>query len=373
MANEPQEGPLARYRALVAEGALKADPAQRAAIEKLQLLHRRLIDYRPARSRSLFGLFVFSARGEAEEGVRRGLYLYGGVGRGKSMLMDLFFETAPVARKQRAHFHAFMQEVHAGIDAARAQGSTDPIQPVAEKIAADATLLCFDEMQVTDIADAMILGRLFDKLFDAGVAVVVTSNRHPTDLYKNGLNRQLFVPFIERISAELDVHHLDGPTDFRLARLRGLEIYHTPLGAAADAAMNAAWDEVTDGAVGAPLSFEVSGRTVVIPTYAAGVGRAEFEDLCGAPLGAADYLGITERVRTLFIDRIPKLSRANHDRAKRFVTLIDTLYEAKIHLICSADAEPDDLYQDGEGAFEFERTASRLMEMRSADWAARET
>ena len=317
-------------------------------------------------------MFVFSSRGDAEEGAQKGLYLYGGVGRGKSMLMDLFFETAPVERKRRAHFHAFMQEVHKGIDAARSGGAPDPIQPVAEKIAAEATLLCFDEMQVTDIADAMILGRLFDKLFDEGVVVVITSNRHPSDLYKDGLNRQLFLPFIDRLCGELDIHHLDGPTDFRLARLHGLEIYHSPLGPVADAAMDQAWDEVTEGATGAPLSLEVSGRQVTVPRYASGVGRAEFEELCGQPLGAADYMAITERVRTLFIDRIPRLSRANYDRAKRFVTLIDTLYEAKIHLVCSADAEPDNLYEEGEGAFEFERTASRLMEMRSADWAEQE-
>ncbi len=366
------EGPLARYRALVASGALHSDMAQAAAIEKLQLLHRRLETYRPAKNRSVLGFFGFSARGDAEIGSRLGLYLYGGVGRGKSMLMDLFYETAPIERKRRAHFHAFMQEVHAGIDGARQAGAEDPIQPVAERVAAGATLLCFDEMQVTDIADAMILGRLFDKLFDAGVVMVVTSNRHPNDLYKDGLNRQLFVPFIERICSELDIHHLDGPTDFRLARLRGLETYHAPLGPAADAAMDAAWEEVTDGAAGAPLVLEVSGRTVELPRFASGVGRSEFEALCGRPLGAADYLALAERVRTLFVDNIPKLGRANYDRAKRFVTLIDALYEAKVHLVCSADAEPQDLYVEGEGAFEFERTASRLIEMRSAEWAAQE-
>lgn len=364
------DGPLRRYRSLVAEGALKPDPAQQAAVEKLQLLHRRIEDYRPAKSRSLFGLFGFSSRGDAEIGERRGLYLYGGVGRGKSMLMDLFFETAPMAKKRRAHFHAFMQEVQRGLDAARQAGVKDPVAPVADRIASEATLLCFDEMQVTDIADAMILGRLFDKLFDAGVILVVTSNRHPTELYKDGLNRDLFVPFIERICAELDIHHLDGPTDFRIARLRGMETYHTPLGAEADAAMDLAWSEATRGARVAPLSFEVSGRQVTIPHAAAHAGRATFDELCGQPLGPADYLALAERVGTLFIDRIPKLGRANYDRAKRFVTLIDALYEAKIILVCSADAEPEALYAEGEGAFEFERTASRLMEMRSADWGA---
>ncbi len=215
----------------------------------------------------------------------------------------------------------------------------------------------------------MILGRLFEALFARDVTIVVTSNRHPGDLYKDGLNRQLFLPFIDMLCQRLDVHQLDGPTDFRLARLKGLEVYHSPLGPAATAAMDKAWDELTGGMDGAPLEIELQGRSVTLPLYRAGVGRATFEDLCAKPLGAADYLAIAGAVDTLLVDDIPKMSRARADQAKRFVTLVDTLYESKIHLLCAADAEPDDLYVTGDGSFEFERTASRLWEMRSADWA----
>ncbi|MCI4660598.1 MAG: cell division protein ZapE [Neomegalonema sp.] len=364
------DGPLTAYRHRVAEGALRADDAQRAAVEKLQLLHMRLKDYAPRSARGIWGLFGFTRRGEEQVAERIGLYMYGGVGRGKSMLMDLFFETAPIEPKKRVHFHAFMQDVHKRLNAARASGVEDPIPLVAGQIADEAALLCFDEMQVTDIADAMILGRLFEAFFERHVVIVTTSNRHPNDLYKNGLQRERFVPFIEMICQRLDLHHLDGPTDFRLARLRGLQVYYSPLDETARGAMDAAWEDVTGGGRAAALDIEVQGRTVTLPRFCNGVGRASFAELCARPLGPADYLAIAGAVKALFIDEIPRLSRANNNEAKRFVTLIDALYEGRKQLVCSAAAAPEHLYEAGEGAFEFERTVSRLMEMQSKDYLA---
>lgn len=365
-----QIGPMARYRAVVTERRLRPDPAQRAAIEKLQLLDMRLKRGLMGGQRGWLGAFRFSRRGEAEDH-GGGIYLYGGVGRGKSMLMDLFFESTPAKKKRYVHFHAFMQEAHKAIHAARERGVSDPIPEAVEALAGDLALVCFDEMQVTDIADAMILGRLFEGLFERDVAMVVTSNRHPRDLYKNGLQRERFVPFIDMICKRLDVHQLDGGLDYRLERLREMDVYHSPLGPDATAAMNAAWEDVTDGQANETFALEVHGRMFTLARYVNGAGRAPFADLCAQPLGAADYLAISGAVRTLFIDDIPKLSRAQNNEAKRFVTLVDTLYENRVHLVCSADAPPQGLYVDGEGAFEFERTASRLIEMQSADWFER--
>lgn len=364
---EGAAGPLARYRAAVADGTLRADPAQGAAVEKLQLLHTRLL--RGADRRSILGRFSFIQRGEGETGALSGLYLYGGVGRGKSMLMDLFFSGAPVARKRRVHFHAFMQEIHQRLRFERARGASDPIAPLAAAIAKEARLLCFDELQVTDIADAMIVGRLFEIFFKEGVVIVATSNRHPRDLYKDGLQRERFLPFIKLIEEKLDVHELDSGADYRLDRLSGEEVYHSPLGPDAEAAMDAHWRRLTNGATGRPLRVMANGRLTGLPCYADGVGRGGFEMLCGQPLGPGDYLAIAETVNTLLIDDIPLLGRKRFDAAKRFVTLIDALYEGRVRLYCSAAAEPDDLYVDGDGAFEFQRTASRLWEMRSVDWA----
>jgi cell division protein ZapE len=364
------DGPMALYRRKVAEGALDADPAQRLAVEKLQLLAMRLQDYNPARPKRVgLGLFGWG-RDRLEERVVPGLYLYGGVGRGKSMLMDLFFETAPVTPKRRVHFHAFMQEVHRGITEARARAVTDPVRPVADAVAESATLLCFDEMQITDITDAMLVGRLFERLFERGVVVVTTSNRAPDELYKEGLNRQLFLPFIALIKDRLEVHQLASPVDHRLDRLHGARVYHAPLGPDATAALDAAWSQLALGP-GAPLTLHVQGRDLVLPQHRGGVARASFADLCERPLGPADFLAIAEALDVLILDDVPVLSRARNNEAKRFVTLIDALYEAKVRLICSAAAEPDDLYVEGEGAFEFGRTASRLHEMRSADWGGR--
>jgi cell division protein ZapE len=358
---------MARYRRMVAEGALDADPAQRLAVEKLQLLAMRLADYNPARPKRVgLGLFGWG-RDRLEQRAVPGLYLYGGVGRGKSMLMDLFFETAPVSPKRRVHFHAFMQEMHKGIARARADGATDPVHVVADAVAASATLLCFDEMQISDITDAMLVGRLFERLFERGVVIVTTSNRPPDDLYKEGLNRQLFLPFIALIKERLEVDQLESATDHRLDRLAGAPVYFTPLGPEATAALDHAWDALARGP-GTPLALPVHGRTVTLPAVRNGVARAGFADLCVRPLGPGDHLAIADAIEVLILDDIPRLSRARNNEAKRFVTLIDALYEAKVRLICSAAAEPEALYPEGEGAFEFARTASRLHEMRSAAW-----
>lgn len=358
---------MALYRARVARGALDVDPAQRLAVEKLQLLHMRLSDYDPALPKSVgLGLFGWG-RERIEQRAIPGLYLYGGVGRGKSMLMDLFFEAAPVSPKRRVHFHAFMQEAHAAIHRFRESAGDDPIPPVADAIADGATLLCFDEMQITDITDAMLVGRLFARLFERGVIVVATSNRAPDELYKDGLNRELFLPFIALLKERLEVHELAGGHDHRLDGLQGEPVWHSPLGPEASAAIETAWTALAGGP-GKPLSLPVQGRLLELPAFRGGVGRSSFAELCGKPLGAADYLALAEVLDTLILEDVPALRRSRYDEAKRFVTLIDALYEAKVRLIASAEAEPDALYPEGEGAFEFARTASRLMEMRGAEW-----
>jgi cell division protein ZapE len=283
------------------------------------------------------------------------------------MLMDLFVETLGDIPVRRVHFHAFMQEVHGAMHEARKRGVDDAIAPVAADVVATVKVLAFDEMQITDITDAMIVGRLFEALFAAGVVVVTTSNRVPDDLYKHGLNRQLFLPFIAMIKEKLVVHELVSPNDYRQNRLGGSRVYFSPANAESRSAMDAIWADLT-GTAGGPLDITVKGRTVTIPAFHNGVGRAPFYDLCGKPLGPADYLAIAEKTKVLIIDDIPRLSRSNFNEAKRFVTLIDALYEAKVRVICSAAAEPEMLYVEGEGTFEFERTASRLREMQDKDW-----
>ncbi|MDG1128442.1 MAG: cell division protein ZapE, partial [Paracoccaceae bacterium] len=283
------------------------------------------------------------------------------------MLMDLFVESleVPVCR---VHFHAFMQEIHSGMHKARQRGVDDAIAPVATDVAAAVKVLAFDEMQITDITDAMIVGRLFEALFKAGVVVVTTSNRVPDDLYKHGLNRQIFLPFIALLKERMVVHELVSHRDYRQDRLAGSPVYFTPVNAAARAAIGQVWQDLTGGDA-EPLTLHVKGRQVEIPAFRNGVARASFYDLCGKPLGAADYLALAEAARVLVLENIPALGRTNFNEAKRFVTLIDALYEAKVRLICSAAAEPEYLYLEGEGTFEFERTASRLREMQSAEWA----
>ena len=359
------------YQARLSAGLLSPDPAQAEAAERLDKLARTL-----AATRSWFG------GGEKP----RGLYIWGAVGRGKSMLMDMFFEAAPVKRKRRVHFHDFMLEIHAFIfewrklsQAERRKhpahvrdAGDDPIAPAAKHVADGAALLCFDEFHVSQIADAMILGRLFEQLLDRGVTVVATSNRKPSDLYRDGINRQLFVPFIKRLEDELDVIELKAARDYRLERLTSAPVYYSPLGREADAAMDAAFARLTAGVAATPDSLDVQGRKVKIPRQASGVARFTFEDLCTRPLGAADYLTIARHYHTVLIDHVPKMGLDQRTWAARFVTLIDALYESKTKLVMSAAAQPDDLYVAGDGAFEFQRTASRLHEMRSADYLGSE-
>jgi cell division protein ZapE len=372
------QGPLPLYRARVAAGALRADPAQAHAAEILQDLWRRLRGYdpRPEPTREEPGLLARFFRrkpvDEQPDGPPLGLYLVGEVGRGKSMLMDLFFETADVPRKKREHFHAFMQKSHRRIHAyRRAHGdASDPIPPLADSIVAEAALLCFDEFQVHDITDAMILGRLFEALFARGVVVVATSNTAPADLFKGKPGRDAFLPFIAMIQKRLEVLHLSALQDYRRDRIRGLPTWHSPVDGRANRALDAAFLELSGVAHGTPCSLTVLGRKVEVPQAHRGVARADFEALCGAFLGAADYLAIATHFHTLVLDGVPRLGPENYDRARRFVTLIDTLYEHRCKLVASAEADPDQLYEKGEGAAIFQRTASRLLEMQSQDYLA---
>ncbi|UWR22292.1 cell division protein ZapE [Sulfitobacter sp. S190] len=346
------------YEDLIAEGKLQPDPAQEAVMPEFDRIRDALMV--PVKK----GLFRRAPEPP------KGLYLWGGVGRGKSMLMDLFVDSLDDIPARRVHFHAFMQEIHAAMHEVRKTGADDAIAPVADAVAKSVRLLAFDEMQITDITDAMIVGRLFEKLFAAGIVVITTSNRIPDDLYKDGLNRNLFVPFIELIKDRMVVHELASPTDYRQDRLAGSPVYFTPANAEARTAMAAVWRDLTGGEA-EPLTLTVKGRSVTLPGFRNGIGRARFHDLCGVPLGPADYLAVAETVRVLVLDDIPTLGRSNFNEAKRFVTLIDALYEAKVRLICSAAAAPEMLYLEGEGTFEFERTASRLREMQSEDWVQR--
>ncbi|WP_375265998.1 cell division protein ZapE [Planktotalea sp.] len=342
------------YAARVTNGELTADPVQELALTRFERIRVALAE--PVKK----GLF------RKAPPPPEGLYLWGGVGRGKSMLMDLFVDASPVPSR-RVHFHAFMQEIHAGMHKARKDGIEDALKPVAQAVIAEVKLLAFDEMQITDITDAMIVGRLFEMLIEAGVVIVTTSNRIPDDLYKDGLNRQLFLPFIALLKDRMEVAELSSDTDYRQDRLAGSPSYFTPIDHTSRAQIEEVWQRLSDGK-GKPLDLIVQGRKVRLPSFHNGVARASFFNLCGAPLGPADYLTIAEAARVLILEDIPRLSRNNFNEAKRFVTLIDALYEAKVQLIASAAAAPEMLYVEGTGTFEFERTASRLREMQSADW-----
>ncbi|HEY0164095.1 MAG TPA: cell division protein ZapE [Sphingomicrobium sp.] len=360
-------GPVERaYAQLVRSGELKPDPAQARAVAALDRLGETA-----AASRGLFARLF----GKTPPGCD-GVYLWGGVGRGKSMLMDLAFDHAAVAPKRRVHFHAFMLETHQRLRDARVSEDGDPIDEVAERIADEARLLAFDEMVVNNPADAMILSRLFGKLLERGVKVVTTSNRPPGDLYKDGINRELFLPFIDLIGRRMEVVAVDGPTDYRLDRLEGVEVWHVPNGAAASAALSQAFFQLTDYPVedrAKVPSEELAvggGRTLHVPKSLKGVAVFSFKRLCGEARGAADYLAIAQRFHTVILVGIPAMTKAMRNEAARFVTLIDALYEHRVKLLAAADAEPAGLYPAGDGSFEFARTASRLEEMRSAAYLA---
>jgi cell division protein ZapE len=367
-----QTGPQPVYQAMIDAGTLAPDAAQAMAVERLQDLWERLRGYDPSAftGESVGFLTRIMRRRHAEEYIPTGLYLVGEVGRGKSMLMDMFFATADVPRKQRIHFHRFIQGVHARIHAwkkANPDGS-DPIPPLADQLAAEAALLCFDEFQINDIADAMILGRLFQALFDRGVVVVTTSNTAPDDLFKGRPGRDAFLPFIGLIKQRLELLMMDGGRDYRRERMRGLRTWQVPADAMSRRALDEAFARLTDGASVQPVTLKVMGRDVIVPQAADGVARFDFDQLCNTALGAGDYLAIATRFHTLVLDGIPRLSPDNYDQARRFIVLVDALYDHRVKLLASADATPDQLYQRGENAKMFERTASRLDEMQSEDW-----
>ena len=364
----------AHYQALVSSGAIEPDPAQAEAAEAFADLDQRLSGYKPVSKQGLLGRLFADKNGSAP----RGLYVYGEVGRGKTMLMDLFFQQSPVEHKRRAHFYEFMAEVHEriyGFRQAIARGDIadgDVIALTAASIFEEAWLLCFDEFHVTDIADAMILGRLFAKLFELGTVVVATSNVAPDDLYKGGLNRALFVPFIAQITDHMDVLRLDARTDFRLEKLAGVKMWLVPADGAADAALDKAWARMTGNAPCRPRDISIKGRVLRVPCSANGVARFSFADLCEKPLAASDYLRLAHDYHTILVDRIPAMDYAERNAAKRFIALIDTLYDNAVKLMASAEADPASLYQANEGpeANEFKRTASRLIEMSSESYLA---
>lgn len=376
------QGPLDAYRQALRDGKLTPDSAQSLAVEKLQSLHIALAGYRPGQGlggwKSRFGLSPKKSPGlnwrhsdAVGEDPKQGLYMFGQVGRGKSMLMDLFYHAATIPAKKRVHFHEFMRDIHREIHAWRSaphRGQADPIPKLARTIASEAGLLCLDELQVTDIGDAMIVGRLFGALLEEGVVMVITSNRPPQDLYKDGLQRERFIPFIDLLETRLDLLQLDAQTDYRLGRTQGIQVFHAPLGVQATAALDETFEHLADGEQAGPEQIEVNGRQVTVPNATTAVARFHFDDLCSHALGASDYLALAARYPAIIIDGIPTLTPDRRDAAKRFVTLIDALYEAKTLFVCSAEAPPQTLYPEGTGAFEFQRTVSRLMEMQSESY-----
>ncbi|CAH0204062.1 cell division protein ZapE [Roseomonas sp. CECT 9278] len=379
------DGPLPALRARIAAGTITADPAQVMAAEKLQDLWRRTRGYDPRAEPPDTGGFLSrffrrKATEEAPAGAPMGLYLVGEVGRGKSMLMDLFFEAAEVPRKKRLHFHQFMQQAHRRIHAwkmrdADAPAPTDihdhdPIPPLADSIVAEAALLCFDEFQVHDIADAMILGRLFEALFARGVVVVATSNTAPDDLFRGKPGRDAFLPFIALIKKRIEVLVIESARDYRRERIRGLPTWHVPADGRAERALDAAFAELIGDTAPAATTLTLLGRRVEVPQAARGVARFGFDEICGRPLGPADYLAVATHFHAIVLDGIPRLGPENFDKARRFITLVDTLYEHRVKLVASAEDVPDRLYERGENAAMFERTASRLVEMQSQDYLA---
>ncbi len=368
---QPQDA----YNALVSNDTLRQDLAQSAAMACLQSLHEELADYSLQMNdtgwRNRLNLFG------KKRPRPKGIYLWGGVGRGKSMLMEIFYNHSHVEQRKHIHFHAFMQQVHLRLhnyrmaqEAGKVLARENPLAALARVIVDQGWLLCFDEFFVSDITDAMILGRLFEALIDEGVVIVATSNRPPHDLYKDGLQRELFLPFIKLIEDNLTVIELDSPQDYRLERIQAMNTYITPNGRHADEILNKCFHDLSIGALPEALDLAVQGRKVHFRKTAEGVAFSDFATLCEKPLGPADYLAIAACFHTLILSDIPRISPDRRDAAKRFLILVETLYEAKVNLICSAEAPADELYTLGDGAFEFERTVSRLMEMQSSDYIA---
>ena len=351
---------LAEYERRRDAGLIRADAGQAPVVAKLDALAEKLKETAP--SSGLFGIF------RKAPPAPKGLYIHGEVGRGKTMVMDLFHSVVDASPKHRVHFHAFMQDVHKRLHAARQSQVQDAIAPVARAIAKEARLLCLDEMQVTDIADAMIVGRLFEGLLAAGTVIVTTSNLKPDDLYRNGLNRQLFLPFIRLIGEKLDVVSLDSPTDYRLGRVKAHETFLTPISPETDQRLQDLWARLTDTEQGKPLDIDVLGRKLHVPEAAHGCARFTFADLCEKPLGPPDYLALAENFQVLFLEGIPALNPDRRNEAKRFVLLIDTLYDGKVRLVATSAQAPEAIYPAGDHAFEFGRTVSRLKEMQSASW-----
>lgn len=358
------DSPTDEYRRLVAAGEIALDPAQVAVADQLSALADRHKSWQPPAT-GILGRFKRSS-----PTLPRGLYIYGPVGRGKTMLMDLFYDAVDVAPKTRRHFHEFMSDVHELIASARQSIDGDPIPFVAGEIAGEASLLCFDELQVTDIADAMILGRLFTSLFDRGVVVVATSNAHPRELYQDGLNRQLFLPFIQMLEERLEVVQLAAAKDYRLEKLAGSPLYFTPAGEPALAELDRLWRHLTGGHPSRAETLHVKGRKVNVPQASMGIARFSFADLCEQPLGSRDYLRVAHAYHTVMVDSVPVLSPEKRNAAQRFINLVDTLYDNRVCLVVSADAEPLELCTKGPCAEAFQRTASRLMEMRSEEYLA---
>ncbi len=372
------KGPVANLAARRAAGQIHADPVQEKVVQRLQAVYDQLAAMAADPPKSSFWARLGLTKAAPPAGPH-GLYIWGPVGRGKSMLMDLFFADAPVAKKRRVHFHEFMLEVHERLHRRReelaAKGAppeADTIVPIAREIASETRLLCFDEFQVTNIADAMILARFFEVLFDEGVTVISTSNRAPDDLYKDGLQRDRFLPFIELVKQRLEILELGGGHDYRMDRMRNLDVYLTPLGPWASKKLEEAFLAVSEGAAGELRVLRTQGRDVDVPRAAPGVAMANYMDWCARPMGAADFLCIADHFHTVILAEIPRMGPDSRDKAARFVTMIDTFYEKKVKFVCSAATPPAGLYVDGDGSFEFQRTVSRLMEMQSPEYLALE-
>lgn len=372
----PEHGVTDKLMVKVAAGEMQPDPLQAAMAQRFDVLLEAIQAQRPARKSSALG-WLFATRKPEKSAVPRGLYIHGGVGRGKTMLMDLFFSLVPIKRKRRAHFHEFMADVHDRIHQHRQKlknGETkqaDPVPPVAEALIAEARLLCFDEFSVTDIADAMILSRLFSELFARGCILVATSNVEPDNLYKDGLNRGLFLPFVDLLKKHVDIVALDSGTDYRLEKDEALPVFRHPLGTEADQAMDKAWERETAGAAVGPATIGFRGRKITVPAAAGRAARFSFADLCEKPMGAADYLAVLERYDTIFLDHIPLLGPERRNETKRFINLVDTIYDHGARLFASAAAAPESLLvaKKGTEGFEFDRTVSRLIEIRSVEYA----